>query len=172
MRGGRGIDCAKQPRAQLESMQSLPPGCHVVSKALSSQHTCTHTHTHTPGNSTNSPSLFPLRPLSPCRAADATVGEVQRQQRLTARREANPLRAAARRQLPREQQAAAAGTLQQQVDEYLASFDPEKPLYHGWGMGDAGELPAEATVDAKPLLCRVLGAVVHGWECSDPALYV
>ena len=29
--------------------------------------------------------------------------------------------------------------------------------------GDAEELPAEATVDAEPLLCRVLGAVVHGW---------
>ena len=29
--------------------------------------------------------------------------------------------------------------------------------------GDAGELPAEATVDAEPLLCRVVGAVVHGW---------
>ena len=29
--------------------------------------------------------------------------------------------------------------------------------------GDAGELPAEATVAAEPLLCHVLGAVVHGW---------
>ena len=30
--------------------------------------------------------------------------------------------------------------LQQQVDEYLASFDPEKPLYHdGWAMGDMQE---------------------------------
>ena len=29
-------------------------------------------------------------------------------------------------------------------------------------MIDTGELPEEATVDAEPLLCRVLGAVVHG----------
>ena len=29
--------------------------------------------------------------------------------------------------------------------------------------GDAGELQVEATVDAEPLLCRVLGVVVHGW---------
>ena len=29
--------------------------------------------------------------------------------------------------------------------------------------GDAGELQAEATVDAEPLLRRVLGVVVHGW---------
>ena len=40
------------------------------------------------------------------------------------------------------------------------------PLYQaewvGHG-GDAGELPVEATVDAEPLLCRVLGAVIHGW---------
>ena len=28
--------------------------------------------------------------------------------------------------------------------------------------GDAGELPEEAMVDAEPLLCRVVGAVVHG----------
>ena len=28
--------------------------------------------------------------------------------------------------------------------------------------GDAGELPAEATVNTEPLLGRVLGAVVHG----------
>ena len=35
-----------------------------------------YTHTHTPGNSTNSPSLFPLRPISPCRAADAAPGRL------------------------------------------------------------------------------------------------
>ena len=29
-------------------------------------------------------------------------------------------------------------------------------------MIDEGVLPEEATVDAEPLLCRVLGAVVHG----------
>ena len=45
--GRRGIDCAKQPRAQIEGTQSLPSGCHVVSKALSNHHKCTHTHTHT-----------------------------------------------------------------------------------------------------------------------------
>ena len=33
-----------------------------------------------------------------------------------------------------------------------------------WGDDDAGELPADATVDAESLLCHVLGAVVHGWE--------
>ena len=35
-----------------------------------------------------------------------------------------------------EQQAAAADALHQQVDEYLASFGPDKPLYQdGWAMG-------------------------------------
>ena len=56
----------------------------------------THTHTHIPGNSTNSPSLFPLHPLPPCRAADAAATEAQRQQRLAAWRETNRRRAAAR----------------------------------------------------------------------------
>ena len=44
--GERGIDCVKQPRAQLEGTQSLPPGFHFVSKAFLNQHTCTHTHIH------------------------------------------------------------------------------------------------------------------------------
>ena len=36
-----------------------------------------------------------------------------------------------------EKQAAAADALQQQGDEYLASFYPEKPLYQdGWAMGE------------------------------------
>ena len=53
-------------------------------------------------------------------------------------------------------QAAAADALQQQVDEDLASFDPEKPRYQdGWAMEEMQEI-------FQPLLCRVLGAVVHG----------
>ena len=59
----------------------------------------------------------------------------------------------------------AADALQQQVDEYLASFDPEKPLYQDGG--DAGQLPAKAMVDPEPLVYRVLGEWYMDAECRS-----
>ena len=130
-------------------------------------HTHTHTHKHTPGKSTNFPSLFPLRPLSPSRAAKAAAGGAQ--QCLAARREANRQRAAARRQLRRKQQAAVADVLQQQIDEYLASFDPEKPLYQdGWAMGKMQENFQRKSRSTCNLCCLVLGVVVHRCGVLEP----
>ena len=145
-----------------------------MTKALSNQHTCTHTHTHATGNSTSSPSLFHLRPLSPGRAADAIAREAQRQQRLAARREATRQRADARRQLRREHQAAAAGALQQQVDEYLASIDPEKPLYQdGWAMGEMQEIFQQKLRSMRNLCCVVCSERWYtNGKWSDPTLCV
>ena len=54
------------------------------------------------------------------------------------------------------QQGTVADALQQQVDDYLASFDPEKPLYQdGWAMGEMQE-------SLQQSLWRLLEAVVHG----------
>ena len=140
---GRKRERLRQAAARAARRYPVTPAgltcCDESSLQPTYMHTHTHTHTHarTAGTSTSSPSVFHLRPLSPCRAAaDAIAREAQRQQRLAARREATRHRAAARRQLRREHQAATAGALQQQVDEYLASIDPEKPLNQdGWAMG-------------------------------------
>ena len=131
------------------------PDCAVMCNLIN-----THTHKHTPGKSTNVPSLFPLRPLSPSRASKAAAGGAQ--QRLAARREAKRQRAAARRQLRREQQAAVSDVLQQEINEYLASFDPEKPLYQdGWAMGKMQENFQRRSQSMCNLCCLVFGAVVH-----------
>ena len=72
------------------------------------------------------------------------------------------------------EQAAAADALQQQVDEYLASFDPEKPLYQdGWAIGEMQE-----KFQQKLRFMRNLCGIVcsERWytdgEYSDPALHV
>ena len=73
-----------------------------------------------------------------------------------------------------KQQAAAADALQQQVDEYLASFDPETSLYQdGWAMGELQVNFQQKLRSMRNLCCVVCS---ERWytdgECSDPALYV
>ena len=104
--------------------------------------------------------------LAADRARDRARADAQRQDEQDRVRER--LRSASRRQsaggvgLPHGDSCGVNNKLQQ-VDEYLASFDPEKPLYQGGSHGGhAGDLPAEATVELEPLLCRELRAVVHG----------
>ena len=70
--------------------------------------------------------------------------------------------------------AAAADALQQQVDEYLASFDPDKPLYQdGWDMEEMQESFQHKLRSMRNLCCVVCS---ERWctdgECLDPALYV
>ena len=73
-----------------------------------------------------------------------------------------------------EQQATAADALQQQVDEYLASFDPEKSFYQdGWAMGEMQENFQQKLRSMRNLCCVVC---LERWytdeEWSDPALCV
>ena len=108
------------------------------------------------------------------RRQSAAATEAQQQQRLAARREANRQRAAGRRQLRCKQQAVAADALQQQVDEYLASFDPGEPLYQdGWAMAEMQENFQHKLRSMRNLCCVVCS---ERWytdgECLDPALYV
>ena len=120
-RGGRRGEgerkTAPRSRARSSKVPSHSRRADMLCRKLSPTNIHAHTYKHATGNSINSPSFSHLRPLSPCRAADAVAREAQRQQHLAARREATRQRAAARRHLRREQQAAAAGALQQQVDE-------------------------------------------------------
>ena len=188
--------CVAWPRIMSSVLSTLTPAtCEQRPHLLWNVHNCKNTTASLPQTEPSSlpqteqaslpqtepASLLQTEPASllqtepaPCRAADAVAREAQRQQRLAARREAARQRAAARRQLRREQQAAAADALQQQVDEYLASFDPEKPLYQdGWAMGKMQENFQQKLRSMRNLCCVVCS---ERWymdgECSDPTLYV
>ena len=70
--------------------------------------------------------------------------------------------------------ATAANALQQKVDEYLASFDPDKPLYQdGWDMGEIQKSFQHKLRSMRNLCCVVCS---ERWytdgECLDPALCV
>ena len=112
----------------------MPATCEQWPHLLRNVHNCNNTHSELAADRASE--------LAADRARDRARADTQRQEEQD--RVHERLRSASRRQsagdVGSEQQAAAADALQQQVDEYLAYFDPEKPLYQdGWAMEEMQE---------------------------------